>query len=46
MKDYEVQNMKFFGNKQNTKMTENITYYKDQLEYINTKAYKNKVLKE
>jgi hypothetical protein len=45
-KEYKINNHIEVIENNNTKMTENITYYKDQLEYINTKAYKNKVLKE
>lgn len=45
-KEYKINNHIEVIENNNVKMTENITYYKDQLEYINTKAYKNKVLKE
>ncbi len=45
-KEYKINNHIEVIDNNNSKMTENISYYKEQLEYINTKAYKNKVLKE
>lgn len=45
-KEYKINHHIELIEKNNRKMSENITYNKEQLEYINTKAYKNKVLKE
>lgn len=45
-KEYKINNHIEIIQNNNDKMTNNIKEYKEQLEYINTKAYKNKVLKE
>lgn len=45
-KEYKINNHIEFIEKNNEKMKENIADNKEILEYINTKAYKNKVLKE
>lgn len=45
-KEYKINNHIEVIQNNNDKMTNKIKEYKEQLEYINTKAYKNKVLKE
>lgn len=45
-KEYKINHYIELIESNNKKMSESIAYNKEQLEYINTKAYKNKVLKE
>ena len=45
-KEYKINNHIEVIENNNTKMTQEIVSYKQNLDYINTKAYKNKVLKE
>lgn len=45
-KEYKINNHIEVIEHNNTKMTQEIVSYKQNLDYINTKAYKNKVLKE
>lgn len=45
-KEYKINNHIEVIQSNNDKMINNIKEYKEELEYINTKAYKNKILKE